>query len=791
MKSYLRFLSRNKLYTAIEIVGLSVALAFVIVLSSYIVDDMSVNKALKDTDDIYLCHSPGRSTCFDEVPELYGTMPEIESSCGFVQSHNKGLFNNGTEASHGENKAYVNILGASDTFFDFFTFPLSEGDPSEVLAMKNSVVISEGLANQLFPDGDAVGKTIDVFEANPQREYVPEFADFDVDLIVTGVFKPFTNTIFKEPDMIMRMDLVLEKQHEMFHGSMRIVEYSFIKVAEGSDLQSLTIGLTDGLKKIAKNYHHEIKMDLKLTPFDEIKKQDPEAFGYTFDHIRQGKLFSIYLIMCIFLTVVSLLDYIVLTIAFSRFRLKEIATRQLLGTERKGIIGRCFSEAFILLGISCMFAILLAITFKDPVGRILGAEISPLTQLNEYMILAGIIILMVAIASAVPCITLSSYNAINVIKGEARYRDKATFGKFFIGFAGFLSIAALSICFGITRQTRHLINQPLGYEIDGIVCIEYGGEDVQVVYNELKSQSYIDMTGLYFSLPNMWSRSILKNSAGKWDDIYLINGTKEVMDILGIKIIEDYNIAYDDSEEGRKYVCQSSFERVKEYMDDGNLRGYNPVPLFGTVSDFKIGKIKDGESGKISFAEIYGLQTMLEWGGSPIVKVNIDVDKAKQQIKDLLISKGINEDLFIVTSLRESIEDEIKEEKNMLKLLTGFSLICILMTVLTIVGLSSYYAKTNEKDNAVRNVFGCSKREMVRKLTLDFSLPVIISAVVAVPVAWTVIGRWLEGYVIRCTNSPLIYAAAVGLVLLIVAVSILLQALRLMRANPADTLKKE
>ena len=226
-------------------------------------------------------------------------------------------------------------------------------------------------------------------------------------------------------------------------------------------------------------------------------------------------------------------------------------------------------------------------------------------------------------------------------------------------------------------------------------------------------------------------------------------------------------------------------------MDAGNLRSYNPAPLYGIVSDFKIGKIKDGESGKIAFAVIYELQTMLEWGGSPIVKVNIDADKAKQQIRDLLISKGIDEEMFVVTTLREDIEEEIKEEQNMIKLLTGFSFICILMTVLTIIGLSSYYAKTGEKDNAMRNVFGCSRKEMVRKFTLDFMFPVMISAIVAIPIAWTIIDSWLESYVIRCTNSHLIYFGAFAIVLFITVVSITLQAIRLMRTNPAEALKKE
>ena len=174
-----------------------------------------------------------------------------------------------------------------------------------------------------------------------------------------------------------------------------------------------------------------------------------------------------------------------------------------------------------------------------------------------------------------------------------------------------------------------------------------------------------------------------------------------------------------------------------------------------------------------------------------MAKVNINEDKAKQNIYDFYRSKGYDDNMFIVSTLREIVEKEIKEEKNMLKLLTGFSFICILMTIMTIVGLSSYHAKTGEKDNAVRNVFGCSRKEMLRKITLDFTLPVVISAVVAIPIAYTVIGRWLEGYIIRTDKSPIIYAGAFAVVIVVVIEAILLQALRMTRTNPAEALKKE
>ena len=558
------------------------------------------------------------------------------------------------------------------------------------------------------------------------------------------------------------------------------------------DSEKIILDLNTEFLKVAGKYSREdLKMTATLTPFDEIKLQDPQYYGHAFENIRQGKLYNIYLIMCIFLTVVSLLDYIVLTIAFSRFRIKEIATRQLLGTNRKGVIGRCFAEAFILLGISCLFAILMAVTFKDPVSQILGAEINPLSQLSEYLILAAIVIVMVAIASAVPSLILSSYSAINVIKGEARYRDKAVYGKIFIGIAGFLSIAALCICFGVSRQTRHLINQPLGYNIDGIVCVEFAGSGKSIIYDELKTLSFIEKVALYQILPTGKTMTSITDDKGQRERINILQGTKEYFDILGIQILEDYGIGTADPEEGRYYVCTSSQSALMPYMQDGNIRTYHPQPLCGVVSDFKLGNLKEENLGKITLASIISEDISLKYGFSVIAKVNIDEDEAKRRFEEFYIKNGYEDHMFNVSIMRDRIHHGIKEEKNMLKLLTGFSFICILMTVLTIVGLSSYHSKTSEKDNAVRNVFGCSKKELIRKITLDFVLPVVISAAVAIPVAYTIIGRWLEGYVLRTDNSPIIYIGAIALVLAVVVVAILIQTFRMIRTNPAEALKKE
>ena len=274
------------------------------------------------------------------------------------------------------------------------------------------------------------------------------------------------------------------------------------------------------------------------------------------------------------------------------------------------------------------------------------------------------------------------------------------------------------------------------------------------------------------------------------EDIRFIDGNSGYFDILGIEILEDKGDVASDSENGKWFVCESFVDGVGQCMTDDMLNMYYPVPLSGIVKDVKIGRLKEDVKGEMSFINIVDTPDMIEYG-SPIVKVNIDVNEAKGMIADFYRGKGYEDKQFEVFTLREKMEQEIKEEDNMLKLLTGFSVISLLMTIMTIVGLSSYHAKTTEKDNAVRNVFGCSKGELVRNITLDFVLPVLLSAFVAIPVAYVVIGRWLEGYAVRTDNSPLIYAGALGVVLVCVVAAILLHALRMIRTNPAQVLKKE
>ena len=789
MKSYLRFLSRNKLYTIIEILGLSISIAFVILLSSYIIDEMSCNKMLKDTDDIYLCHETASVGCFPEVMPLFDKIHEIEASCSFMPTGvEASLFEDITTVSAGEHEIAVNALPVSENFFEFFSFPMKSSDREIPVISKNSVVISETLADELFPDSDPIGKTILLSEGEPMTNIYGETWSLDTHLTIAGVFKPFAKTIFIEPDIFINLDLFLQKQEELYKGAAMRMQSVFVRLHEDADKDSVAERLNKEFEKTDKrSYGQGWNLSVGLTPFKDINKQDYRSITYVFDNIRDMKLFGTYLAMCIFLVLVSLIDYMVLTVAFSRFRIKEIATRQILGTEKADIRRRCFGEALLLMIISLVIAIILALTSKGYVGQIIGVRLSPFTHIHEVYVLVGLVILMAAAASAFPSFVLTSCNAIDVVKGEARYRDKVSFGKIFIGITGMVSIGALSICFGISGQTRHLIQQPIGYETEGLVKINFIGDKTFRHYDELKQLPFIEKLGSFSSDPTSYTRTSIIHDSGRYDDYFFIHGNRAYFDILGIEFLEKFNSSADFHE---IYMCRSSYESSKEYRDGNILRKYTPVAVSGTVSDFKIGSLKEDTSGRFCGIEVFDHPMMIEYGNI-LAKVSIDAEAAARQIEDFYRSKDFDESIVSVRSMKRILEEQVKEETSMMKLLTGFALLCLLMTTLTIIGLSSYHSKTNEKCVAVRNVFGCSKRELLRKTVLGFSLPVLAGAAVAVPVAWCIIDRWLEGYAVRTENSAMIYISASAITLGVVLISIMVQAVRLMHTNPAEVLKKE
>ena len=473
MKSYLRFLSRNKLYTAIEVVGLSLALAFLIVLGSVLIDKSQVNDNIKYADDIYSLAITGEYSSvghYGKVGSFLQEIPMVKEWCRFCPSRQVKM-----KKENGDS-LLVSPMQVTSNFFRFFGIDLIHGDQEQALKINGAerpfvssgggafmmagprdtdskpleprghVVLSKHLADALFPHENPIGKTISLH------------AEWEIrgTYTITGIAEELGKSVLPAADMYISFyEAPGHKNGWMF------------KPHSKKEVKAIL-----NLIRNHKTKDRRDQLDFQQTeiiPFDDIK--DGKIPAYNYRHISDPKFSNAFSLICIVILAFALLNYISLTVAFSRFRLKEAATRSLLGTSGREIVLRGFAEALILVGSSCIMAVLLILALQNELSSFFGVEIRPLG--NAAVVIAIIItaLLTAACASGINFMINRRYRPIDVIRGESRYHDKAVMGKIFIGFQSAICIATVVFGIGIMMQTKKMTDYPVGYNTENIIQI--------------------------------------------------------------------------------------------------------------------------------------------------------------------------------------------------------------------------------------------------------------------------------------------------------------------------------
>lgn len=782
MKSYLRFLSRNKLYTAIEVVGLSVALAFVLLLGNVVLEDLSCDKKIRNAKDIYLV-LPDDSSFYRPDPEVvFPKVPEIEDWCNVIKHSAYDGKTQYIRTVSGEQKMDITPVLIRGNYFDFFGIDLKYGDPKTVMNEQNAAVISEEVANMMFPGQDPVGQTLIINEHRLKN----------VELTVTGVYSDMGKTVLQDRGMFLNMDFItnLDNQGYPEHIKMRLGRPSavhYVRLSEGADIEKIgKFLLEDNDSDLDKKFSRYTRID--LVPFGKIHHLSGISKNH-FDNMTDVNLYHTFMFACLILLVFAGLNYISLTMAFSRFRVKEMATRQLLGTTKTGIYVKCISEAGVLVAASFAVALGLAFALKDIVGELLGNDISLFNTASMWVFTISVVVLLSLAAGLVPAMVMSRYKPIEVIKGEARKSDKVTLGKIFIGLEGLLSIAAIAVTLAIYAQTRHMIDTPMGYETDNIIYVDFVTKDDIKFKDELLAESYVDRIGDLASPPTQFG---LMMYLSKEQTMMGLSGNVEAMEILGIKILEEFgtSTAMTGGSVRRNLISKSSYEQLKPHIDENNnIKLDVSVKVDGIVSDFRTMSIKEYDPKTYQY---YSVQTVTDsYIYGLLVKVKGNEKEALKKIRAFYSERKDAEHMPQIDTLNSLVEDKFKDEKKVFAMIGVFALLSILITIMAIVALSSYSAQMSTHDSAVRKVFGSSNAEEFWKMVKGFLIPVLAGAVVAVALAYLYIDRWLSEYPVRIENTAWIYVTAILIVIAVVIGSISFQAVRLMRTNPTEALKKE
>ncbi len=783
MKSFVRFVQRNIIYTLIEIVGMAVAIAFVLYIGTFLIGQFTSDSFVKKDDNIYIGRSERTYLVSATVKEqMEGRFPEIQGICRIIST--SILAGSPFEMQGGlENKKErQNALVADANFFEIFPFPLAEGDLSTVLAAEHSILLSESCASRLFPDGSPVGRTILVSSSGTE-----------IALNVTGVFKDFRNSIFSPPDIIYRTD-VFESLAPQMVGNGNGVSTIFYKFADGADIPYMESEMLKVLKENDMIYKHAVFNEFRLVPFRDIATHEIEV-PQPFEGIVSMDFISIFIAAGLLLMLFAILNYVSLTVAQTGFRAKEMASRRLVGEQRGGIIMRYLWESFVLTLLSFGLALIFSHTFAPQFSELVGKDVDPLqyTGTAGIIFMVGLVILLSLFAGIIPALMVSRYKPIDVVRGNFSRSSKMVTSKVLVALQSLIAVACISVALIMMFQLRHMINKPMGYERDGRIMVTNAAKASDYHVDELQSLAGVERIGWLQNPPmgmSLTGSTVYRGGQELKLDIFW--GDQAAFEILGFKVIQQNMEPYNYTvwlPESVMTALGLGYDCTQIDLDNG------AIPVCGIIEDFHKGSVKDDWSSP----DFLTVAWIMEMEGEStfnvlnelVVYVSGDEDEAADRIKDFYREKGFSDEDIVVRTYNEVVSELFGLESQNLVMISVLALLVILLASMAMLAMSMYYSTQHAKTAALHKVMGCTRGELYRRTAWGFLKAVVVAAVVACPVAYLIAGKWLENYSYRIDNFWWVYLLAFLAMALVALLSVTWQTVRLINTNPVEALKKE
>lgn len=773
MKSFWNFLRKNKLYAAVNLVGLTVSMAFVLLLAVYIQRQLTTDSFQQNADRIYVVANEDNVTMGYWLDKhLKNNFPEIEKGCCVANIASAAAFNIDGE------RVYGSTMAADSTFFEMFSYDLLEGNKADWRVSQDRCMVSREFANAHFGDKDPLGQIISF-------NY-----DGSFQLTVCGVYEDFGNSILKAPDVLIRGDIMpkINSLHDEF------MSYAgggvcFVMTYPGADLQARQSDILDWCEENFWVYKRQYD-NVRLIPLRNMYFLDDGNKDWT-ETIQFGNrsFVNLLLAMCILLLAFAVLNYINMTTALTGFRAKEMATRRLVGSDKRSIFLKVISESTLICGISMLLAILLAEALSPLASQILKYQVSifkAVMPVNVLLVL-GFIALLGVLSGIVPALLIQQAQPIEIVRGTLRLKTKTVYSKVIIIVQNVVAVVMLVSALTMGLQIRHMISADLGYNTKDILVVDNAfGQTGQIrpLLDRLRAEPCVEEVGQGDGIPLGGTNNLtMEMPDGHWVSFQQIQGDDKYFDILGLKVKQD-------NHQRAWWLNEYAFKQIgiEETATEFQSAKNGTSQIGGIYYDFKIRPLEEDQSAAMIYNRGENPDDDYPW--ILLVKTTGDQAAAKKQV-EAACKEVFPDRLFEAQYIEEMIEDGFADESRVLNIVLIFTLLFILVSALGLFAMSSYYMQQEIRSVSVKKVFGADYSGVLKELVLSFMKMVGIAFVIGVPIAWFIMSRWLSGYGHRIDLSGWIFVVAGLIVALIAIASVLYQSIKTARTNPAEALKKE
>ena len=773
MKSFWNFLKNNKLYGAINLVGLTVSMAFVLLLAVYIQRQLSTDSFQENADRVFVIGNDDRVTMGYWLDKhLKNNFPEIEKGCCVANVASADAFTIGGELVYGS------TMAADSTFFEMFSYDLVEGNKADWRVSWDRCMVSREFANVHFGDKDPIGQVVTYNNGNYQ-------------LTVCGIYEDFGNSILKAPDVLLRGEIMTKINSANNEGMSNAGSgICFVMAYPDADLQARQGDILDWCEKnfwVYKSQYDKVR----LIPLRDMYFLN-EGIRYGSDTIQFGNrsFVNLLLAMCLLLLAFAVLNYINMTTALTGFRAKEMATRRLVGADKRSIFLKVISESTLICGISMLLAILLAEALAPAASRILEYQVSifkAITPVNVLLVL-GFTVILGILSGLVPALLIQQAQPIEIVRGTLRLKTKTVYSKVIIIVQNVVAIIMLVSTLTMGLQIRHLVSADLGYNTKDILVVDnaFGNTgQIRPLLDRLRAEPCVEEVGQGDGIPlegtNNWT---MEMPDGRWVSFQQIQGDDKYFDILGLKVKQD------NHQPNKWWLNEYAFKQIgiEETATEYQTAKNGTRQIGGIYYDFKIRPIEADQSAAMIYNRGENPDDDYPW--MLIVKTTGDQAAAKKQV-EAACKEVFPDRLFEAQYIEEMIEDGFADESRVLNIVLIFTLLSILVSALGLFAMSSYYMQQEIRSVSVKKVFGADYSGVLKELVLSFMKMVGIAFVIGVPIAWFIMNRWLSGYGHRIDLHWWIFVLAGLAVAFIAAISVLYQSIKTARTNPAEALKKE
>lgn len=796
MKYFFRFLKNNPLYAVINVVGLALSLMFVILIGDYTYRQFSIDKWHRNHERIYVLGTENGNSLLswpDCAHSLKDRYPEVEDVC-CVYMHNGKIKHEDKvyEESQGDNAG--NIMLADSNFFRFFDFKMIDGDRETALDSPEKCVVTESLAKALFPDGNALGQPLQI-EGTRYVFVSDDNGDpYDSSLVytVSGVIKDLDKTVFLNETAVIanfeRAPQVLgyRLRNDLMASGPLGSTLSFLMLRPGASLEDKIEDLTSYCIESIPVFNFYGNRKAAIIPLDDLMfaPQNTGAGLQTGDKSLLGILLAVVLAILMF----AVTNYINLTVANTGFRAKEMATRRLLGSDGLGISLELIGESTLMVFISFIIGGALALLLEDKVAVLFKGKIDILKDINFSTVSVSLLFIVLTgiISGIMPTISLSKYKPIDVVKGSFRYHSKMVLSRIFIILQNVITMTMMAATLTILLQMSHLVKAPLGYNTENIFRVS--SDNPEVMRNALKSQPFVQEIGSFSGTSldgNYRSMSTRKDKDNNNLLVYLTTWDKEFIDIMGINLVKDNHLSGDVKYINEELAGKLSLGNGESEVTWGDGK---VMQVAGIFSNFHMTNILDPyQPFLISVKdtdEIEDPNFMVKTNGDPL---------AWKKLCDLIKEvDGSTEDIdWKLQSVDDNIKASLNEEKNTMRIVSIFTGVAVLISILGFIGMSLFFIRQRRKEIGVRRIMGSTTNEVLSLLLTKFCAPLLVSFIFAVPLSWFIMDKWLESFSYRIGLSPWIFIASGAVSLLIAVVSIFFQTLHAAHSNPVDAIRAE